>query len=61
LTKVEAGDRLTKGQALGHIMNLSGQIIETFEAPQDGILLNMVTLGLANPGDMLYVIGNIVE
>jgi predicted deacylase len=61
LTKVKAGDRLTKGQTLGRIIDLSGEVVETFEAPHDGILLNMVTLGLANPGDMLYVIGNIVE
>lgn len=61
LTNVKAGDRLTQGQALGRIINLSGRVVETFEAPRDGILLNMVTLGLANPGDMLYVIGNIVE
>jgi predicted deacylase len=61
LTKVKSGDQLSKGQTLGHILELSGEVVETFEAPRDGILLNMVTLGVANPGDMLYVIGNIVE
>jgi predicted deacylase len=61
LTRCKAGDRLSKDQILGYLMNLSGEIVETFYAPSDGILLNMVTLGLANPGDMLYVIGNLTD
>jgi predicted deacylase len=61
MTKVKAGDNLSKGQTLGHLIDLSGEVVETFRAPEDGVLLNMVTLALANPGDMLYVIGNIVK
>jgi predicted deacylase len=61
MTKVKAGDRISMGQTLGHIIDISGEVMETFKSPEDGILLNMVTLGLANPGDMLYVIGNVVE
>ena len=61
LTQCQAGDRLKKKQVLGTLVDLAGETIETFEAPTDGILLNMITLGVANPGDMLYVIGNIVE
>ena len=61
MTKVKAGDSLSKGQTLGHIIDLSGEVIETFKSPKDGVLLNMVTLALANPGDMLYVIANIAK
>jgi predicted deacylase len=61
MTEVKAGDRLSKGQTLGNIIDLSGEVVETFTAPEDGVLLNMVTLALANPGDMLYVIGNVAK
>lgn len=58
ISQVSAGDHLKKGQQLGHIMDLSGEIIEIFRAPDNGVLLNMITHGIANPGDMLYVIGS---
>ena len=58
ISQVKAGDKLKKNQELGHIMDLWGERIETFHSPVDGVLLNMITLGVANPGDMLYVIGS---
>lgn len=58
ITEVKAGDHLSKNQTLGHIMDLTGKRIEIFRSPVDGVLLNMITLGIANPGDMLYVIGS---
>lgn len=61
LTRVKAGDRLRKGQHLGDLINLQGQVVETYVAPNDAVLLNLVTLGVVNPGDMLYVMGSIVE
>ena len=27
-------------------------------APSDGVLTNIITLGVVNPGDMLFVIGD---
>jgi predicted deacylase len=56
---VKAGDKLRRGQELGYVMNLWGERLETFTSRVNGVLLNMVTLGVANPGDMLYVIGSI--
>jgi uncharacterized protein len=61
ITKVNAGDHLSKNQELGHVMDLTGKTIETFRSSVDGVLLNMGTLGIANPGDMLYVIGSSVR
>ena len=58
ITDVKAGDHLVNGQELGYIMDLKGNTLETFKSPTDGVLLNMITLGIANPGDMLYVIGS---
>jgi uncharacterized protein len=58
ITKVSAGDHLKKDQELGHIIDLKGDVLEVFRSPVSGVLLNMITLGIANPGDMLYVIGS---
>ncbi|HZW58034.1 MAG TPA: succinylglutamate desuccinylase/aspartoacylase family protein [Nitrososphaerales archaeon] len=55
---VKAGDMLRKGQELGYIMDIWGERLETFRSSVDGVLLNTITLGVANPGDMLYVIGS---
>jgi predicted deacylase len=56
---VAAADQVEEGQLLGRIMDLTGEYVEEFRAPEDGILLNVVTRGIANPGDMLYVLGNL--
>jgi uncharacterized protein len=60
LSEARAGDRLHEGQKLGELIDLSGDVVQTFIAPHEGILLNKVTLDVVNPGDMLYVIGNVV-
>jgi predicted deacylase len=59
LSSVAAADQVEEGQLLGRIMDLTGEYVEEFRAPEDGILLNVVTRGIANPGDMLYVLGNL--
>lgn len=59
ISRAEVGERVDKDQILGQVMDLSGRIVETFRSPSNGILLNKITLGIANPGDMLYVIGNL--
>jgi uncharacterized protein len=58
ISRVKAGQHLSENQELGYIMDLKGQKIESFRSPVKGVLLNMITLGVANPGDMLYVIGS---
>jgi len=61
LTKVVAGQRVSKGDSLGEIVDLTGEIVETVIAPDTGVLTNVCTLGSANPGDMLYVLGNLTN
>jgi len=58
ISKVKSGDEFHKGQILGELYNLSGDVVETFRAPVNGFLTNMATLAAVNPGDMLYVIAN---
>lgn len=52
------GDRLTRGQLLGRIVSLRGEVLEEIHAPGPGVMTNTITLGVTNPGDMLYVIGD---
>ena len=59
ISSVKAGDHLAAGQELGHVINLAGDVVQRFVASEPGVLLNIVTLGVVNPGDMLYVIGNL--
>lgn len=53
--------RLRTGQVLGRIFDLSGSVVEEIVCPCEGVITNTITLGVTNPGDMLYVIGNVVE
>lgn len=52
--------RLSAGQVLGRIYDLSGTVVEEIVCPCEGVITNTITLGVTNPGDMLYVIGNVV-
>ncbi len=61
LSAVRAGEEVRQGQRLGRIINLAGDEVEQFYAPQDAVLTNVVTRGIANPGDMLFVMGNVAE
>jgi predicted deacylase len=61
LSSVSAGEEVREGQSLGRIMDLTGEYVEEFHAPEDSVLLNLVTRGIANPGDMLFVLGNLKE
>lgn len=58
---VVAGQEVAAGEYLGHIMDLRGAVVEEFHAPQAAVLTNVVVRGAANPGDMLYVLGNTVD
>jgi uncharacterized protein len=59
LSEVGPGDEVRGGQRLGRIVDLAGEEVELFHAPEDAILTNVVTRGIANPGDMLFVMGNL--
>jgi predicted deacylase len=61
VSRVKAGDEVAQGQFLGELINLEGDTVEEFHAPTHSRLTNVVTMGVANPGDMLFVMGNIQE
>jgi predicted deacylase len=61
LSAVGPGEEVAAGQPLGRIVDLAGEEVERFEAPQAAVLTNVVTRGIANPGDMLFVMGNRVD
>ena len=58
LAKCRSGDELATGQVIGEIINLAGDVVDTMTAPSNGVLTNIITLGVVNPGDMLFVIGD---
>lgn len=61
LSAVAPGESVASGQKLGHLVDLSGEIVQELHAPQAAVLTNVVTRGIANPGDMLFVMGNSVD
>jgi predicted deacylase len=59
LSSVDPGQTVAAGELLGRIVDLTGAEVERFTAPEDVVLTNVVTRGIANPGDMLFVMGNL--
>ena len=61
LNYTKPAQQLAKDQLLGKIVSLKGEVLEEFKAPCASVVTNTVTLGVANPGDMLFVLGNVVQ
>lgn len=55
-----AGQEVREGDVLGKIVSIRGEVLEEIHAPAHCVISNTITLGVANPGDMLYVMGNVV-
>ncbi|WP_168694334.1 succinylglutamate desuccinylase/aspartoacylase family protein [Sphingomonas flavalba] len=60
LNRAVAGQEVEKGEILGEIVNLKGKTVEEIRSPNHCMVSNTITLAITNPGDMLYVLGNIV-
>lgn len=56
-TKVELRDRVTRGQVLGTIYDLFGEILEDIEAPHDGIIVSQRTFPTIHCGDWTVLVG----
>jgi len=56
ISNVRAGDIVSKGDALGMIRNLFGDIVEEVQTPTNGVI-HMVTTPSIYEGDVLYEIG----
>jgi uncharacterized protein len=54
-----AGQQVASGELLGSIFNFSGETIQTLHAQTDSVMMNVGTKGAVNPGDMMFVMGNI--
>jgi predicted deacylase len=61
INHAKPAQRLRPGQLLGQIVSVRGNLLEEIRAPSEGVLTNTITLGVANPGDMLYVIGDVTN
>lgn len=59
VAKCEAGDTLEEDQVIGEICDIRGDLLEALRCPARGVLTNVNTLGVVNPGDMLFVIANL--
>ena len=58
--QVEPGQEVAEGERLGVIFDFTGETVEEFTAPSRAVLTNVGTKGAVNPGDMLFVMGNVV-
>lgn len=56
ISNVKGGDLVTKGDVLGEIRNLKGQILEEIVVPTDGVI-HMITSPAIWEGDVTYEIG----
>jgi predicted deacylase len=61
INHTKPAQRLEPGQLIGQIVSLRGELVEEIRAPSEGVITNTITLGVANPGDMLYVIGDVTH
>lgn len=50
-SEIKVGDRVEKGQKVGELKNLEGEIIETIQAPANGIILTLITNPVKLKGD----------
>lgn len=53
---VAVGDEVRQGQPLGKITDAFGNVLQSMEAPQDGVILFLVTSLAISPGDPLLSI-----
>jgi predicted deacylase len=53
---VQLLDPVTKGQQLGRTVNLHGETIETFRAPDAGIVALIRQFPVVKPGDAMFVV-----
>jgi predicted deacylase len=54
---VELGVEVTRGQSIGHVRNIFGEIVEEVTSPVDGILDFLMFHASVSPGSVLMIIG----
>ena len=61
LKSCQVGDAVNKGDFLGEIVDLHGNVIETFTAGTDGLVVCFRTGPRVHPGDWVYWVGPVLE
>jgi len=61
IPEVDLLDTVTKGQTLGTLRGLHGEILETFTAPRNGVVALIHICPLINSGDPLFLVTGIRE
>jgi predicted deacylase len=59
ISTARPAEQVTEGQELGRIIDLSGAVVEQLTSPGNAIIVNVVTRGIANAGDMLFVLASL--
>jgi predicted deacylase len=57
ISDVRAGDEVRTGQRLGQILSLYGEVLETIESPQDGVVLFRTTSAAVRENGLLLGLG----
>ena len=57
ITDASLGQAIEAGQAIGKIVNVFGDVVETITAPQDGLLVRTTTLGSVSRGERVATLG----
>ncbi len=60
VTAVDVSDRMTKGQALGRIVDQQGSSLVEITAPQDGIVMLLRRSARVQTGDTLAIVAGVV-
>ena len=55
----QLGERVARGEVIGHVSNLFGETIEEIRSPADGIVFGLRQVAVANVGDYIANIGSL--
>ncbi|MCE7056097.1 succinylglutamate desuccinylase/aspartoacylase family protein [Algoriphagus sp. AGSA1] len=58
---IKAGDQVSKGQLLGHITNVFGEVLQEIHSEYEGIILYKIGTPPVNAGETMFCIGRIIE
>lgn len=56
--KKEAADPITKGETIGEVMDLFGNVLEAIIAPFDGVIYSIYDLPPINAGDITFMVAS---
>jgi predicted deacylase len=59
--KVKHADVVSKGQNLGSVKNLRGEVVEEIASTKDGIVMIMYPRHVVNTGDVVFNIATDIE